>query len=393
MFNGSFTIISKTVGELLDGFYYNETENKGVYGLNGKLIIQPDYQRNYIYAGGRDVAVIESIFKNCPINSIHFNVLHNSDKDYDLLDGQQRLTSIGRFISNKFHVNIDKNICYWDNLSEEQKNHLKKFVIGIYVHDGDASYIKYNFKRINEEGTPVNDQEELNCVYSGYFVNQLRQEFSNATCVRIKVYEKYMKGSFLRQDFLKSALDWVSSSQGKTIEEYMSQNQFESQAADHTISYVNSVISWIDNCFTSHYKEMKSLPWGKLYEKYKNNYYDSEKINLRVNQLYLDPFVKNKKGIFEFVLNGEQDTNLLDIRLFDEGTKHLVYKKQTENAVSKNTSNCPLCASGENVNKTRIYQLHEMEADHVKAWSKGGSTTEENCEMLCKDHNRSKGNK
>ena len=102
---------------------------------------------------------------------------------------------------------------------------------------------------------------------------------------------------------------------------------------------------------------------------------------------------KNKKGIFEYILGGCKDTKLLEIRVFDEPTKKEVYQKQTRAAQSKGKSNCPLCAISNNVLKTKIWKLNEMEADHIQAWSKGGSTDIKNCQMLCQTHNRAKGNR
>lgn len=105
------------------------------------------------------------------------------------------------------------------------------------------------------------------------------------------------------------------------------------------------------------------------------------------------PYVKNRKGIFEYILGGCVDTKLLEVRVFDEAVKRAVYKKQTEKAEQEHISNCPLCALGANANKNKIWPLKDMDADHVTAWSKGGSTSIENCEMLCVTHNRSKGNR
>ncbi len=113
----------------------------------------------------------------------------------------------------------------------------------------------------------------------------------------------------------------------------------------------------------------------------------------RVLALQADESIKCPRNIYEYVLGGEQDKSLLQIRLFEESTKRAAYTRQTEAAKEKGISNCPLCAIGDNAHKTRIYKLNEMDADHVTAWSKGGATSIENCEMLCKTHNRSKGNK
>ena len=112
-----------------------------------------------------------------------------------------------------------------------------------------------------------------------------------------------------------------------------------------------------------------------------------------MHQLYEDFFVKEKKGIFEYILGGSKDKKLLNVRVFDEPTKKSVYTAQSKKAKAGGKSNCPLCAVGNNANKTRVYKFDEMDADHVSAWSKGGGTNVKNCEMLCKTHNRAKGNR
>lgn len=103
--------------------------------------------------------------------------------------------------------------------------------------------------------------------------------------------------------------------------------------------------------------------------------------------------VKNRKGIFEYILGGCTDTKLLNVRIFDEATKKKVYTEQTKAAEAIGESNCPYCAIGHDDNKHKIWKLSEMDADHVAAWSKGGATDINNCQILCKSHNRAKGNK
>lgn len=122
--------------------------------------------------------------------------------------------------------------------------------------------------------------------------------------------------------------------------------------------------------------------------------YNPDKVSKRVRELVdedINNFVKNKRGVFEYILGGEKDTKLLDIRIFEKKDKLPVYKKQTDEAKKKGVSNCPLCAIANNNNSTRIYKFEEMDADHVTAWTKGGSTDISNCQMLCKTHNRAKG--
>lgn len=158
-------------------------------------------------------------------------------------------------------------------------------------------------------------------------------------------------------------------------------------------SYFNSVIDWISSVFSDVDRTMNGLEWGELYEKYYRNPYDPNQVSEKLNDLLEDFYVKDKKGIYEYILGGCLDSRLLNIRIFAEPTKTSVYQSQTSNAKEQGVSNCPLCAIGSNNNKSRIYKQSEMDADHVTAWSKGGSTDVGNCQMLCKTHNRAKGNK
>jgi HNH endonuclease len=377
-----------TIQALCDGFVYNELEGKGLFGLSGKLTIQPEYQRNYIYADGKkDVAVIESILKGYPLGLIYFN---QTDEDrYEVLDGQQRITSIGRFLTKKFAIMEDGKPLYFDSLPIEQQEKILNTKMLIYICKGTEKEIKEWFKTINIAGIPLNEQELLNAVFSGEFVTLAKAEFSNSQNAQIQKWSAYINGSALRQDFLAKALEWVSKG---NISDYMSQHRHDNNINELKL-YFNTVINWVSNVFNDVEKEMKGLEWGRLYETYKNTPYNPEKVSEQVKNLYSDPYVKNKKGIFEYVLGGRLDKKLLDIRIFDDVTKRKVYQEQTRQAKEKGISNCPYCAMSDNANKTRIYKNDEMDADHVTAWSKGGETDIKNCEMLCKPHNRSKGNK
>ena len=177
-----------------------------------------------------------------------------------------------------------------------------------------------------------------------------------------------------------------------SIGDYMSRHRFDTEIKELK-TYINTVIDWVSTIFIDVEKEMRGLEWGRLYETFKKNPFDPSEVSKEVHRLYGDPFVKNRKGVFEYILGGMNDTKLLDIRVFDESTKRKVYAKQKEEAESKGVSNCSFCAIGHDSNKTRIYKLDEMDADHVTAWSKGGTTDPSNCEMLCKSHNRAKGNR
>lgn len=380
-----------TVQDICDGFVYNELEGKGLFGLSGKLTIQPEYQRNYIYAsdgGKREIAVIESILKGYPIGLIYFNKI--SDDNFEVLDGQQRITSFGRFVTNKFVIKDESgNEQLFGGFAVDKKNKILETKLLIYECEGTESEIKEWFKTINIAGVPLNNQELLNAVYSGKFVTLAKEEFSNSQNSNIQKWSAYIKGSANRQDFLERAFDWVSKG---NIGEYMSRHRHDTDI-NELKTYFNSVIDWVSTVFTDVETEMKGLEWGRLYEEYHKKSYNPKKVSEQIKQLYADPYIKNRKGVFEYILGGSTDTKLLEVRVFDEATKKSVYTKQTTEAEKKSISNCPLCAIGHDSNNTKIWKIAEMDADHVTAWSKGGATDMKNCEMLCKTHNRAKGNR
>jgi len=378
-----------TINDICDGFVYNELEGKGLFGLSGKLTIQPEYQRNYIYADGKkDVAVIDSILSGYPIGLIYFNKV--AENRYEVLDGQQRITSIGRFVTNKFAI-VDENGMqqYFDGIAHDKQKKILNTKLLIYECQGKESEIKKWFKTINIAGIPINEQEERNAIYSGPFVTLAKEEFSNSQNANTLKWSSYIRGSALRQDFLKSALDWVSKG---NADDYMAKHRYTKNINELKENF-NNVLNWVTSIFTDVEDEMQGINWGKLYETYRNNNYNPSSVRKKVKELFTDPYVEDKKGVFEFILGGLKDTKLLQVRLFDEATKRTVYEKQTNEAKKKQISNCPLCAIGHEATKKKIWKKAEMDADHVSAWVKGGSTNIKNCQMLCRTHNRVKGNR
>ena len=378
-----------TVRDIKEGFVYNEYEGKGLFGWDGKLTIQPEYQRNYIYADGKkDVAVIDSLLKGYPLGLIYF-VKVGEDK-YEILDGQQRITSFGRFITGKFAIKDENGMeQYFDGLSKDKQDKILNSPLTIYICEGEESEIKEWFKTINIVGVPLNTQELLNAIYSGPFVTLAREEFSNPQNANIQKWSAYIKGDVNRQEYLATALNWVSNG---NIDAYMSQHRYENNIIELK-SYFNSIIDWISSVFKDVKPDMRGLEWGRLYKTYHNTSYDPNKVSEILRKLYEDEFVQDTKGICEYILGGCINKRLLNIRIFDDKTKRVAYERQTNEAIKNNRSNCPLCALGNDNNKNKIWQLKEMDADHVTAWSKGGLTDLSNCQMLCSTHNRAKGNR
>lgn len=381
-----------TVEKVLEGFVFNELEGKGLFGLAGKLVIQPEFQRHYIYGDGKkDVAVINSLLAGYPLGIIYFNV--NGDS-LEVLDGQQRITSIGRFVTGKFAVKVGGREQTFSSLPVEEQKRITGSVLLVYECEGTEKEIKEWFQTINIAGVPLNEQELLNAIYSGPFVTAAKAEFSNSRNANLQKWSAYIrKADPKRQEVLAIALGWIAASQSTSVEAYLAKHRSDT-IIDELRTYFTTVIEWASSVFMrTPDKEMKGLPWNEFYERYHSVAYNPAELEATITKLRSDPSVHELKGVYEYVLGGCGDPKLLDIRLFDDQTKRTAYLAQTSAAEGAGVSNCPLCAVGKNSNSSRIYKQDEMEADHVAAWSRGGNTDLANCEMLCITHNRAKGNR
>lgn len=387
-------ITDLTVADICNGFTYSKLEAKGLFGWGGKLIIQPEYQRHYIYGDGKhDVEVIKSLLKGYPLGLLYF--VKRSDGRYEVLDGQQRITSFGRYLTGFFSIVDDDNReKQFSALPEDKREKISKSPLTIYVCEGTESEIKQWFETINIVGMKLTDQEKRNAIYSGKFVTEAKKIFSNSSNSNMIKWRSYISGDPKRQEILEEALRWVSKAEKdeRLIDRYMSEHR-ENGDISELVNYFESVIDWINGTFKDVEAKMKGLEWGRLWHTYHEQGYDPDLLSEKIQHLLEDTQIHDQRGIWEYVLGGEQDTNLLDIRVFDPKTKTVVYKKQTAEAMSQGKSNCPDCVLEGKANKSKIWNIKEMEADHVTAWSNGGATDIDNCQMLCVRHNRMKGNR
>lgn len=386
-------ITTWTVSDICSGFHFDAFEGRGLFGLDGKLTIQPEYQRHYIYGDGtRDVAVIKSLLLGYPIGIFYF--VRTPEGQLEVLDGQQRITSIGRYVDGLFSVKLGEHHRHFGALPQEARQRLLSTPLVVYECEGSETEIKQWFRAININGVPLNDQEVLNSVYSGPFVTAAKRVFSNSQDARQNLWRTYVKGDPKRQEVLGVALDWVS---GRKREEYLSEHRPGGDITE-LLGRFEAVIKWAASVFDKVRPEMRGLDWAGMYDAYHGKPLDLVKLNERVEQLMADGGVTDKRGIYPFVLaesQGEHLPQLLQVRLFGEKDKTTAYARQTAAARRRGVSNCPDCAllPATDPRHTRIYTKREMDADHVTPWSRGGATTQRNCQMLCTYHNRSKGNR
>lgn len=357
-----------SVRDLVAG-YENNNED-GVIGFGGKLNIRPAYQREFVYKEKQRDAVIDTVRKNFPLNTMYW--VDNGNDTYEVLDGQQRTISICEYVIGKFSLDYR----YFHNLTETEQNQILDYELMIYFCEGEEREKLDWFKVINIAGEKLTDQELRNAIYTGPWLYQAKKYFSKTGCPAHNIGSKYVKGAAIRQDFLETAILWHSDKcYGKpNIEEYMAEHQQNDNATDLWL-YFQSVIGWVEAVFTEYRSEMKGVPWGILFNKYQNKPLVISELELRTSQLMEDTDVKNKKGIYEYLLSG--DERHLNLRLFDDKQKREAYERQK--------GICPIT--------NKHYEIGEMEADHIIPWSQGGKTDTKNCQMLEKMANRTKSNK
>lgn len=386
-----------TIGDIIDGFVYSAEDEKGLYGWGGKLTIQPEYQRSYIYGetkskttgNSKEKDVIYSVLKGYPLGLLYFLKVGN-DK-YEVLDGQQRITSLGKFRHGMIDVIVNGKVRQFNSLDPDVQKDFLNHKLTIYICEGKESEIQEWFQTINIVGVPLNEQELLNAANYGCFVTLAKKAFSDPHNSQVQKWSSYINANVRRQGYLETALKWVSNG---NIAKYMSDHRRDTNI-NELKTHFDSVIHWIDVVFgqVSIVSEMRTLQWGELYDKYHLLPYNPNEVEKIFTMLYNDYDVKSKSGIFEYILDGCKDKRLLDIRIFDDKVKKSKYQIQMEAAKNKGISNCPDCVFENGANKSKIWKLNEMEADHVTAWSNGGATDIDNCQMLCMHHNRLKGNK
>ncbi|MFA9211617.1 MAG: HNH endonuclease family protein [Moraxellaceae bacterium] len=350
-----------TVRELVNG--YKDNNDDGVVGFGGKLDIRPPYQREFVYNEKEKTAVIDTLTKNFPLNVMYWAV--REDGNYEVIDGQQRTISICQFLLNVFFFEE----MTFANLPSDKQEQILNYKLMVYFCSGAPSEKLAWFETINIAGKVLTEQELRNAVFSGSWVSDAKRYFSKNT--RPKIGDEYMNGSANRQEYLETAIDWISD--GK-IKEYMSTNQHESNANELWL-YFQSVINWVKVTFPKYRKEMKGIEWGKLYNEFKNNKFDASLLENKITELMLDEDVSNKKGIYYFVLNRKE--RHLNIRSFTD--------KQKREAFERQKGICVKCGNQ--------FTLEEMEADHITPWHEGGKTSAENCQLLCKLDNRMKSGK
>lgn len=354
-----------TVRQVADG--YVDTAEEGVVGYGGQLDIRPKYQREFVYDDKKRNAVIDTIRKDFPLNVMYWVVTDQGT--YEVMDGQQRTISFCQYVNGDFSIPVDGHPMAFHNLSKPLQDQILDYKLMVYFCSGSDQEKLDWFRIINIAGERLTDQELRNAVYTGPWLSHAKTIFSKTNCAAYLLANKYVNGSPIRQDYLETAISWLSSCK---VEQYMSAHQHDPNA-NALWSYFQAVIAWVKLTFTTYRGEMKGLDWGSLYNQFKDGTFDTAKLEAEIKASLIDDDVTRKKGVYQYVLT--RDEKYLAIRAFTPAMRRAAYERQS--------GICPKCGDQ--------FEIDEMEADHITPWSRGGKTSAENCQMLCLEDNRRKG--
>ena len=357
------------VREVVKGFV--DDPAKGCKGYGGRLNIRPAFQREFVYNDEQREDVIRTILNRFPLNVMYW--VRSGDGTFEMLDGQQRTISICQYVHDVFSLNHVS----FGSLPEADKDKILNYNLMIYICEGSDSEKLRWFKIINIAGEKLTSQEACNAIYACAWLNDAKKYFSKPNCAAQMQYSKYLKGKAIRQEFLETALKWIAHRNGlKSAEDYMdAQKRNNTPSADELWKYFQEVFTWVQATFPNHINIMKGLDWGIYYNEHKDDALNPAELEEKIQKLLLDDDVTNKRGIYAYLLSGKE--KYLNLRAFSKAMKLAAYAKQNHK--------CKMCG--------KVFELEEMEGDHITPWSAGGKTTAENCQMLCKACNRTKSNR
>lgn len=349
-----------SIRDIVKGYLNNEEE--GVVAFNGKLNIRPKYQREFVYNEAKRNAVINTIIKGYPLNVMYW--VKNEDGTFEMLDGQQRTISFCEFLDGNFSIKYRDMPSSFKGLPPELQIKILDYKCQIYICENGTTEEKLDwFQIINIAGEVLTPQELRNAFYTGEWLTSAKRMFSKTNCKAYRIANVYLNGSCIRQEYLETALDWISNGH---IKEYMNEHRSDSNA-NELWDYFEKVIGWVKTLFPKYNKVMKGIEWGYLFNKYNKNKYDPKKLNELVDKCMQDKEIDNKKGIYEYVFDGLEKH--LNLREFDDADKTTMYARQK--------GMCPICK--------KHYEINEMEAHHIKQWCDGGKTEIRNGIMLCRE--------
>lgn len=350
---------------------YKDDNDGGVYAYGGKLVCRPPYQREFIYGPKQRDAVIDTVMHGFPLNTMYWS--KTGEDSYEILDGQQRTISICQYVNDEFSINSR----FYHNLFPDEQQVFNDYELTVYICEGTEAEKLSWFRVINIAGMVLTNQELLNATYTGSWLADAKVYFSKRNCVAGQMADGYISGNPIRQDYLEKVLSWIADRDGLVSgQDYMAAHQHDADANELWI-YFQSVINWAKALFPIKRKGITDKQeWGLLYNKYKDEKYNSNSLEADMQKYIEDDDVTRNFGIIPYLLADKNAAaeRFLSIRAFTQSMKRKAYERQG--------GICPICHNH--------FELNEMEGDHRIPWSQGGHTTMDNLQMLCINCNRNK---
>lgn len=362
-----------TIRKLIEGYENSDDkeEDEGVRGYGGNLNIRPPYQREFVYSEPEEIAVINTVKSRYPLNVMYWAV--NDDDTYEVLDGQQRILSICRYIDGKFTLPPEHK--KFKTLLEPQRERILDYKLLVYFCKGNIEEKLDWFKTINIRGLKLEPQELRNAVYAekGRWLTEAKRYFSKTNGPAYRVSKDYVTGRANRQEILETAIEWIAGNGDENIRKYMTEHQEDTNAEEIWL-YFRDVINWIEETFIKKRIYMKGLDWGTFYRKHKDKNFNPEIIEEQIKHIVKlpDRVGIKKKGVYEYVLTGNE--RALISRIFSLDDKQGAYERQNRK--------CTEC--------DKEFDFEEMQGDHIIPWIDGGATDDTNCQMLCNDCHKDK---
>lgn len=403
--------------------------------IEGELILQPEFQRYYVWDDKKATLLVESVLLDVPLPI--FYLAEEAQNKFSVIDGQQRLVSLFRFLSpvklgnqdievlklRGLEVLTNYNGCYFKDLPEELQRKYNTSTLRV-IKIGAESHpdVKFEiFQRLNTGAVKLNDQELRNCVYRGKYnvlLKELAEDKDFQGLLGLKAIHPRMVDrelilrflTFYHNTYLK-----YSPPMKQFLNKEMQKNLNLSPEDEKEIRVVfKNSVQLAKTVFGPN--AFKRFAYGTS-NKNPNGQWEKKKINRALFDMIMVGFSKHDKNQIvpkadmireEFLYLLTHDETFEDSILFTTDKKEKVnyrftkwlqnleeivglpqtekrcFSLELKEGLWKSNKACKLCGQ-------RIHELDDAEVDHIQHYWRGGKTIPSNARLVHRYCNRKRG--